>query len=148
EKASVRKLVFSPDGKRLAACFYPGPWPVCIWDVASGQRLATIEDLPPAEHLAFSADGKVMTTCHVSLSGNGPRVLTRWDAATGRELGRIRIDALARWRGGLSPDGRLLAHPFGSGNIIHLFDTVTAKEVCRTEGDNSVPALIVFSGDG
>jgi WD40 repeat protein len=148
KNTSVVKLAFSPDGKRLAAWSYPGPGTVRVWDVAGGRCLATMGDLSSAELLAFSADGKVLTTCHREPPDRNSRILTRWDAATGKELRRNKVDDNKSWPDCLSPDGRLLAHPTADGKVIRLIDTDTGKEVRRTEDETFWPNCISFAANG
>src|SRR5262249_37977127 len=143
KNASVEKLAFSPDGKRLAAGGHERP--VRVWDVAAGQSLATMGDKSSGEHLSFSADGKRLTTLHRVPRDWNTRILTHWDAVTGKELWQKKVDDKTIWSGGLSPDGRLLASPTGGGEVIRLIDTDTGKEVRRTEGEAFGPAFIVFS---
>jgi WD40 repeat protein len=150
KRAVVTTLAFSPDGKRLAVWSYPGPRPVRVWDVASGQCLATMENSSAAALLAFSADGKVLTASHRGPPDWNFLILTRWDAATGKELRRnkVKVDGKTMWGGCFSTDGRLLAHPTADGKVIRLIDTDTGQEVRRTEGEVFWPSSIAFSANG
>src|SRR5262249_30742281 len=122
-----------------------------VWDIAGGQCLATMENASWARHLSFSADGKVLTAAHEEPDGppdRYARILTRWDAVTGKKLRRTKLGDKTNWSGGLSPDGRLFAHPTADGKVIRLIDADTGKEVPGTGGEASSPAVIAFSGDG
>src|SRR5262249_40486545 len=126
-------VAFSPDGQRIAApLMAAGPPPsvqVRIWDVATGQEILTLPifdtsvkvvrlDLPrdPAPgylKIAFSPDGKLLATAHVSegnrLLGYGVTVRV-WDALTGAE---VRTHAAQAGPKGFNvvfnPDGTALA---------------------------------------
>jgi RNA polymerase sigma factor (sigma-70 family) len=74
-------LVFSPDGKSLAARAQDKT--ICLWEVATGkaerQFAANPEDSGP---LAFSPDGKILAT-------GREKVIRLWDVATARELRQL-----------------------------------------------------------
>jgi WD40 repeat protein len=53
-------LRFSPDSKRLATATGRGLSGVKVWDVGSGQELATYEAELEGEELTFSADGRLL----------------------------------------------------------------------------------------
>jgi hypothetical protein len=89
--SSVDALVFSPDGRRLAAAAGRGnrrSYPVDVWDLAAGARP---EPLHLDGHdafvmaLAFSADGRRLATA----AGRGSFIdceVKLWDLASGRDL--------------------------------------------------------------
>jgi WD40 repeat protein/serine/threonine protein kinase len=126
--ALVSGVAFSPDGRLLAFTGYdPYPSgrgrtndPVEVWDVATGQRLRTL-DGPARWHprVAFSPDSRLLAVS----SPDGPVQL--WDVATGRK--RLVCD-----KGGqaaFSPDGRLLAA--GTADTVLLWDVASGAEVRR-----------------
>jgi DNA-binding SARP family transcriptional activator/WD40 repeat protein len=93
----VRTLQFSPDGTRLAiASGYESLGVLDLVDAASFHGIARHELGPgpqPFHALAFSPDSRVLMTGYARLNdeGIGQRgVLARWDARTGRPLGRSR----------------------------------------------------------
>src|SRR5262249_29137701 len=107
-------IAFSPDGKTLAVA---APQAVVLLEVESGNR---IHRLGPFQgevcSLAFSPDGKVLVVT------TDDAVLSRWDPATGKEIGRQKQFARAlvfapnRKRfSGLNVEGSVLAWDFESG---------------------------------
>ena len=105
----MAQVALSPDGKRLLVAgvgkrietklpsgairgSVEPRYPVSVWDLASGKPLwtATVEE-SWAGALAFSPDGSQVAV--VSTVFEGPNRVLVWDAATGRELGRIELPA-------------------------------------------------------
>jgi WD40 repeat protein len=112
--SEVTRLVFSPDGKRLAST--SADHMVRVWDVVMGKQAAAY-DLGQAQafSLAYSPDGKTLAAVGFL------RPLWRWDTATNAELPQLRggpektLHVVA-----FSPDGKTLAVA-GQGEIL-LFD--------------------------
>jgi WD40 repeat protein len=97
-KETFARVVFSPDGKTLAAA---GPdRRIALWDVASRwerRQYSLPNETEPAwqgSNLAFSPDGKTLVT-----TSWGREPIRLWEVATGREIrrfeGQERIRALA-----------------------------------------------------
>ena len=68
--ASVHRLAYSPDGKRLASASVDGT--LKVWDAQTGQELLTFKG--HVWSVAFSPDGKRLA------SGSNDGTLTIWDA--------------------------------------------------------------------
>src|SRR5262249_38520007 len=79
--ALVRRVAFTPDGKKLVSCGFDGF--VRVWSVPSGELVREIEVNPGkwVEDVRVSPDGKRILTC-----GGGPDNVKVWDLATGRNL--------------------------------------------------------------
>jgi Tol biopolymer transport system component len=103
---SPHALVFSPDGKRMAFAFQgkstpvklPGggtrfttekEYPVGVWDLASGKPVWKATAEGSWARLAYSPDGSRVAVG--SSVYEGPSRVWVWDAATGKELGRIEL---------------------------------------------------------
>jgi WD40 repeat protein len=171
------KLVFSPDGRRLAA-------DGVIFDLASGRVLHNFGVETAAvgpDGLSLAGIGKdkqlrVWDTesgqllrdlgkCDGPVSclavGEGGRVtavvagkVRTWDAGSGDELPCHAFDDPQRARGlaaslsALSADGRRLA--YRRDNVIVVCDLETGDEVCRLEGPHNKGSLLrlAFNADG
>jgi WD40 repeat protein len=98
----VWDLAFSPEGNRVATVDFRGVGR--IWDVSTGQALATLTGPPSGFSVTFCSGGTRLAT------GSGDGTLTLWDAESGLpllSLGGHNTDPV----GGIacSPDGRYLA---------------------------------------
>jgi RNA polymerase sigma factor (sigma-70 family) len=137
----VSRIVFSPDGKRVATASMDGT--VRLWDPATGaerQRLDHGQDAPYT--VAFSPDGKRL----VSAGKDG--TIRFWDPATGKERRRLLGDEKAIWTLLFSPDGSRLAAA-GMGQTIRLLDPATGRQLHvlgEKRGDGGLP--IAFAPDG
>jgi WD40 repeat protein/tetratricopeptide (TPR) repeat protein len=106
------QVVFSPDGRRVAATSHDGPygnggstWSTCqVFDAATGRPVSPLLphiNWPSA--LAFSPDGKMLAT------GDYSGAVHRWDVETGARIGRPFAAGSIVVSLAFSPDGRLLA---------------------------------------
>jgi len=115
-------LVFSPDGRYLAAAYKGGfigsPDYVVLWEVAPGRKLQKQRilfarprgdnDLPTTVHnLSFSPDSKTI------VSGSPDRTIYLWDTPTGKELRHFKGGVTAAF----ASDGRSLACVNHDGTI-------------------------------
>jgi WD40 repeat protein len=80
----VTRLVFSPDGRRLATASAKDKT-ARLWDVAAGRALHTFPK-GLSDHLAFSPSGRqLLATPPGALGVVGNPALRAWDVATGRQ---------------------------------------------------------------
>jgi WD40 repeat protein len=98
---TVRQVVFSPDGARLATAGLEGN--AKLWDAKTGTELLTLSGhTGQVLSIAFSPDGKTVATA------SGDRTAKVWDAGTGEELLTLHApDGLTSVA--FSPDGSQLA---------------------------------------
>jgi WD40 repeat protein len=120
---SIRRVAFTPDGKRIVASSdwaRPIATGICLesevqlWDIATGKALYTIKDLNPwLMSLAISPDGQTLATgsegpfqerhakprCEVCL----------WKIDNGERLQSLRLDGTRPYGMAFSPDGKTLA---------------------------------------
>ncbi|MCI0463997.1 MAG: WD40 repeat domain-containing protein [Gemmataceae bacterium] len=147
-KTYVYALMFSADGKQLLSAspdqryaldrnqveVVPGF--VCVWDVATHQRLA---QYPNSGHtLVFAPDGR---TWAYQGSDNRIRLV---ETAGGKELARIGVQGSAF---AFTPDGKALATA-GHSQPLVLWDAATGKEVRRLEGQAAGYPTLGFTPDG
>jgi WD40 repeat protein len=129
-------LIFSSDGKRLAAAWADGS--VTVWDVTVAKLLwCTAPHTESALSLAFAAGDAVL------LSGGSNAQVTWWDAATGRRLrtwGSLTEEIEARRVASvaLSPDARLGVW-LGEQRDAPVMELATGQQRC------SIPASLSFS---
>jgi WD40 repeat protein len=136
----VGGVLFSPDGKWLAS----GSNELILWDARTLERVRTIPR--QSAWLAWSPDGRTLLA-----GGMDDRTITRWDAATGKELSRFSL----KLQGGsafyhLSPDGKTLyarcvASP---GPFVHAYDAVTGRELFAARGPAGPVFAVAVSPDG
>lgn len=135
--ASVRSVIFSPNGKTLASSSWDST--IRLWDVESGKELRTIRN--SADALAFSPDGKILAS-----AGYGYTV-EFWDVASGEKLRTLNGHSSTVESISFSPDGRTLA----SGSLdsaIKIWDVATGKVLKTLTGHLNFVRSVIYSPDG
>jgi WD40 repeat protein/predicted Ser/Thr protein kinase len=115
------RVLFSGDGRRLAALSGPGRQVLQVWDPATGQEEFTLRDA--GAWVALSPDGRRLA------AGTNGGAVTVWDLTTGREAFTLRGPTLPVLGAAFSPDGGCLAC------------------ACGTPGDDRA-AVLGVEGDG
>ena len=138
----VKELVFSPDGKMLAAASQGGLW---LFDAASGKRMIAIR--PPHTsfwRLAFSPDGKGLLAGAQDVTPirveNGIKTETSaqiWDAASGRKTAEAKLDHIIQL--GWTADGQPLVACQHKDTIV-LHEIGTGRKRQFSAKDLSTPA--------
>lgn len=108
----VVSVAFNPsDAKILAAGDYRQS--VRIWDVSNGNQIRVLKSSPPSygEAVAFSPDGRLLATGHVSGQ------LRVWDSRTWQTLWSAENPESAIGSVAFSPDGELLAATSGESSL-------------------------------
>jgi WD40 repeat protein/tetratricopeptide (TPR) repeat protein len=119
---SSNRLVFSPDGRRLAG-FTPKA-ELTVWDAATGQELLKLSGRAKRiSAMAFSPDGK-----RLACAEGGGRDIRVWNAATGQELSTLRGHSREVTSITFSPDNQHLASASVDGTV-KIWDT-TAVPGC------------------
>jgi RNA polymerase sigma factor (sigma-70 family) len=158
-------LAFSPSGKSLAAvsCGNSGfsppksarPEIIRLWEVETGKLHELEGHAGGASSLAFSPDGKVLTT------GGQDGALIWWDSATRKQLRKIKLvedvyyhprKGYGTGSGGIqalafAPNGKTLASANHDGTV-RLFDAATGKQVQVLRGHAHSVVGVALSPDG
>ncbi|NEB52264.1 hypothetical protein G3I48_08190 [Streptomyces griseus] len=132
----VKSVVFSPDGRTLAAGAFDG---VGLWDMATGRKTATFA--APVTSVAFSPDSAVLAM------GGGHGTVRLWDVTVGRNVATFAghtkpVNAVA-----FSPDGDTLATG-GEDGTVRLWDVATGRDTATLTGHTEGVDAVVFSPDG
>jgi WD40 repeat protein len=140
--SDVRGLVFSPDGRVLAAMNFEQ---IRAWDVATGQTVHVWPKQGQVQALAFDAEGKQLLALHRS------GLILAWDLASGAPAGRFPLAKgfSGSSCGALSTDGRLLAvaRQARDGWEVVVCQRETQHEVARLRGLRRQPARLVFQDE-
>lgn len=146
-QTGVSRVVYTPDGTRLAGLSYTGE--VLVWDTRTGRQVAKLQVNAGGFGLSgatFLNDGRTLAVVTTAANGRGGAVRLH-DARTGQETARWpvkeMVTALAE-----SPDGTLLAA--ASGTRVRLLDAATGDErsvVVPPEKEN-VAGGVGWSPDG
>ena len=144
----VESVRFSPDGRRIVS---GGGRTVKVWDAANGQQTLTLESDDTVYSVAFSLDGKRITS--------GRNV---WNSATGQEILKLdpkNIRLSLNRRAAFSPDGRKIVIGDFNHSVtvwdavknqqILMLDQFKGKTVRGFPGRHSSPvSSVAFSSDG
>jgi WD40 repeat protein len=109
QSTGVRKVAFSPDGRRIAGVCSEGDWvaprfSLRLWDAQTGKRLPIpAGPREPMRSMALAADGTTLATG----SSDGPIHL--WDLRNGKEQAVLQGHTGSVVQLVFSPDGKLLA---------------------------------------
>jgi WD40 repeat protein len=141
-RGPVRAVVFSPDGKLLAATGTDGR--ARLWDVTTRRQVggALVGSWGEVTSVAFSPDGKLLAT-----AGTDGRARL-WDITTRRQVcdfaaSRVGpVTAVA-----FSPDGKLLATA-GTDSRARLWDVTTRRQVGVLRASHTGPlTTVAFNPD-
>ncbi|MEO2002890.1 MAG: Calx-beta domain-containing protein, partial [Candidatus Poribacteria bacterium] len=138
----VRGLAFSPDGATLASTDAAADNAIRLWDIASGQQIATLlGHTDRVDGVAFSPLGGTLAT------GNSDRAVKLWDLTTNEEIATFSGHTAQAEAVAFSPDGLTLA----SGSLdktIKLWDVSSGQLITTLTGHGHWVWGVAFSPDG
>jgi RNA polymerase sigma factor (sigma-70 family) len=135
---SVSRVLFSPDGKKLALA--GNGRPVGLWDVATGKELQQFRKRnSQPSGIDFSPDG--------ALVAEGDDEVRLWSTKTG-DLVRATPKLQASQRAVVFAKGGKLLISGGHDNIVHLWNPATGESVGKLEGHTSSVLTLAVSRDG
>ena len=148
----VVRLIFSPDGSRLASADQGGL--VVVWNAETGKEVREIGSHPGGvSTLSFSPDGKRLATAGRDQDRRQHQVYV-WDLATGEQTHRIDLDGLDACAafnpvtGALAIPATKHSEPLGNSVVIRSRDLETGKESGELEvGRHDRTSSLTFSSD-
>lgn len=137
--AGVWSVAFSPDGLTLASGSWDGT--VRLWQVTSGEALATLKHGGHVLSVAFSPDGRLLA------SSGTDYTIRIWDASSGALLRTLEGPTGNVGYVAFSPDGRLLASA-SDDDLIRLWDPASGELLRTLAGHKGWVNGVAFSPDG
>jgi WD40 repeat protein len=139
-------VAFSPDGALFA--LGGGDGEIHVWEVGSGRQRFTAHDaLHPVAALAFSPDGRRLSSIHCDTEWMGIGKARIWDVASGKEGPPLDTPSVFAGALAISPDGHYLAAGDLPG-VIKLWDLATGRIVRTLPGHQGQVQGLAFSPDG
>jgi WD40 repeat protein len=142
-RANISRVVFSPDGTRLATASWDKT--VKLWDAGSGSELHVLNHADRVFSVAFGPEGKQLASASGEVGKPGP--VTLWDTKTGTEVRRLRGHTNFVLSVAWSRDGERLASA-GADGAVRIWDPTTGEEKQRLTGVPFDAHALAFSADG
>ena len=136
--ASVRSVAFSPDGATLASGSQDNK--VILWDVETGEQIATLKGTDEVNWVAFFPDGTTLA------SRSRDRKVILWDLASQEQIAALEGLKVGEYPMSLSPDGTIIAT--GEWRTVKLWDVETLEQIAALEGHTDGVQSLAFSHDG
>ncbi|WP_372895039.1 WD40 repeat domain-containing serine/threonine protein kinase [Stieleria sp.] len=137
--SAVRKIAFSPDGRRIVAGDHDGV--IHTWDIDSGRPLASVTQPGSIYSVDWSPDGRLIA------SVGSDKIVRIWDAETLETRQTLLGHEGPIYNVKFAPTGTQLA-TVGWGKTIHIWDTATGLEDRQLVGSCGDNWSVAFCGDG
>src|SRR5262249_10305929 len=138
---SVAAMTFVPGDKILASTRIHQNG-IDLWDVATGQKTATLLKDVHLVYGAFSADGKTLAA-----ATDGSAHVSLLEVPSGKEQATLKGHKSNARCVAFSPDGKTLASGSDDGKII-LWDLQKGRDVATIAAHQNVINAVAFSADG
>jgi WD40 repeat protein len=139
-RTSVRRVVFSPDGKTVAVA--GGSREIELWDVNDKTEIATLSGhTRKIGSVAFSPSGTILA------SGGWDNTVRLWEVASGKNTATLDGHTNFVTCVAFTPDGTTLASGSADGKI-RLWDGATGKNTAVLDGYNGKVRCLAYSPDG
>jgi WD40 repeat protein len=136
----VTNVTFSPDGQTLLSSGLDGT--LRLWDAKNGDpRRVLVERVRAVHQAAFSPDGRMIAA---GVDAYPNHYLTLLDSWSGRELGRLDVDA---YQVAFSPDGRFLATTGAFDRRAFLIDVAARRKVRELKVGADAVSNFAFAPD-
>ena len=93
-----------------------------VWELASGQEVATLElpeDGEGTSHMAYSPDGRFLVACcNPSTRNPGDQMIRIWDVASGQEVRQFTGHLAPAWSAAFTADGRSIVSGSADGTAL------------------------------
>src|SRR5262249_37459665 len=114
-------IAFLPDGRHVASSDADGM--LRLWDVKSGDQVRVFKGHKACVYgVAAAPDGKSIASASVD------KTVRLWEVESGKELQKFELNSQGG-RVAFSPDGRRLLCAEFDGNVLHLLDIRTGREL-------------------
>jgi WD40 repeat protein len=143
----VGSLNVSPDGRLAVATFSRGveESSVYLWDTTTGKRIpGWPREKGFKRPINFSSDGKLWAVVKPS---KGEEKLVLWDLSRQEIVKQFPIPESGCGRVAFSRDGKLVALSEEYGDIVHVLDFGSTKEIARFRPHDALTSM-AFSDDG
>ncbi|QDV46607.1 Serine/threonine-protein kinase PrkC [Stieleria neptunia] len=137
--SAVRKIAFSPDGRRIVAGDHDGV--IHTWDIDSGRPLASVTQPGSIYSVDWSPDGRLIA------SVGSDKIVRIWDAETLETRQTMLGHEGPIYNVKFAPSGSQVA-TVGWGKSIRIWDTATGLETRQLEGSCGDNWSVAFCGDG